>query len=354
MPPRKGLPGLPPLPHRANWNRHLKSSLLRINTITQGGASKPWSQRLVLARPDLAEEFVRGIKMREGEVVLNVLDGPGVLTRSLLDGGRSILDQESRERAARWRDLVEARGADDDSLGWDKNFPPYSGILPDMVEGQGPLKSHEDPAFSSTEGIVEPKLVVAVESSVEILATGLGMTRQQVEEAETDPRVYHVSKRKKSQRSGGSLGPAVKYGSDDWDAMVFKSGIDDRLAYAPVSVMYRDALPKILAHPIVQEALPVYDESKTGVERTMRPWRADPPPITIMATLPTGPQGEAMSIDWLQSPGGSFGGPPGWIWKYGRIRMALLVDIKTYDVRGMSGASVRLTQFSASWLHRGP
>ena len=53
--------------------------------------------RVLIANRKIADDFVKALKIRKGEVVIEAFPGPGLLTRSLLNGGASE-DGQNEER----------------------------------------------------------------------------------------------------------------------------------------------------------------------------------------------------------------------------------------------------------------
>lgn len=76
--------------------------------------------RVLLASPDLCDEFVRALHLRNDEVVLEYNPGPGQLTRSLLSGGSKDARAWNEDRLADIQAVPQPgqeAGASDESSG---------------------------------------------------------------------------------------------------------------------------------------------------------------------------------------------------------------------------------------------
>lgn len=236
--------------------------------------NRQFKGRALLANPKLTNEFVRALKIREGEVVIEAFPGPGQLTRSLLNGGN---DLES--------DTQEGGGG-----------------------GEGYTKK-------SSKKYPEPKLVVACEPSPDMLVTGLGM--------KPEDKPSNIPARFESE-----------------DYTVYESKVvktdEPRLLVSPSTPYRWPTLPQMLSHELVTPHLPVYDTAATNgtVESTKRPWKAPAPHITLVSQMPDSVAGDQLIAQWIGSAvGTSEGDEKSWIWRWGRIRLALLVSKGQYDVR---------------------
>lgn len=222
---------------------------------------------------------MRALKIREGEVVIEAFPGPGQLTRSLLYGGN---------------DISASDGEGAESGKGEKRFP-------------------------------EPKLVVSVEPSPDLLVTGLGMR------PEDRPKSI----------------PA-RFESEDYsvyESQVVKTD-EPRLLVSPSTPYRWPTLPQMLSHELVTPHLPVYGTDITAstetttpdseLGTTRRPWRAPVPHITVVSQMPDSVAGDQLVSQWVGSCVGTKEDQKSWIWRWGRVRLALLVSKTQYDVRPVS------------------
>jgi hypothetical protein len=266
--------------------------------------------------------------------------GPGQLTRSLLAGGqKEVVKPWSAEEIDASRDAwkgVTMPKLDSPARGSGTKLPEGFPLWRNELSEGRTLDKHdeEDKAAEHREGAVttetasaaetasasainKPALVVASESSAQIIMRGLGFP------AELVPFKGLMLER---------LSEAAIL-DDMTSAGVYQSPLDPRLALS-LSTPYRwPVLPRILSSPIVAKHLPIYDpEAPPGPDTTKRPWEADPPPLTIVGHIPNSLNGEQMLAQWVGSSVGEAGTPRSWIWEWGRVRLALLVGKSLYDV----------------------
>ena len=200
--------------------------------------------RHLLASTGLCDEFVRALQLRPDEVVLDLFCGPGQLTRSLLN-----------------------------------------------------------PDNSSAE---HPPLVVACDTTRDILAAGLGLPRDPPPDANPNdrdmPNVLEATPHPRLLAMHGS-----PYG---W-----------RVA----TDMLSD--PRVAA----------YVARNGGGGK--RAWDAEAPHVTMTAQLPDSVIGEQMVSQWIGSV--VEGTSKSWIWEWGRVRFGWLVGKGLYDVSSQPEDSYR-------------
>lgn len=107
--------GLPPLPPPPSWRTYFPPRQL---AAPPDKMCREFPGRVLLASPDLCDDFVRALHLRENEVVLEYNPGPGQLTRSLLSGGSKEARAWSHERLAEAQAIPSAQesSASDESL----------------------------------------------------------------------------------------------------------------------------------------------------------------------------------------------------------------------------------------------
>lgn len=287
------MPRLPPLPPRAQWKTIWPRSVLRYS---MDRTNREFNGRFLLANSRLTDEFTKALRIRDNEIIIEAFPGPGILTRSLLNGGVSDTD----------------------------------------TEGEAEIDENRE--------YKKPALVVACEPSPKLLE-GLGMpTDQSPEEI-----------------------PA-RFESEDYSvyqSKVYQSEHEPRLLLSPSTPYRWPTLTQMLGHELVQPFLQQYPSgaegaagspseasvvgnSETGTpdtrtatsdgtsgaiaSSTQRPWAAPPPHITIVSQMPLSIAGDQMVSQWVGSAVGNSTGERSWIWKWGRLRLALLVSKTQYDV----------------------
>jgi len=266
--------------------------------------------RTTLADPALCDQFVRDLGLREGEVVIDAYCSAGTLTRSLLAGGYNETTPEDWEQVTREQQELGLlpKQVKRRVFGSPFTFPPWDPATAQKFEVPEPPRGKE---------IVQPKLVVANDPHVSVLARALGFipdmappTRWESCEPQ-DPARLPDFKRPRS---------------------VYPSVLEKNLVFAVNSAYVWSTVPDILKSPLVWPSLPVYDDTKEGVEATYRPWSAPPPPITLLATLPPNVMGDQLMSQGVASAIGSDDFGRAWLWKWGRVRLATLVAKGLYDV----------------------
>lgn len=235
--------------------------------------NRQFKGRVLLANPKLTNEFVRALKIREDEIVIEAFPGPGQLTRSLLYGGNDL---------------------------------------------EGESEGHD-----KTKRYPEPKLVVACEPSPDMLVTGLGMKEED--------RPTNIPARFESE-----------------DYTVYESNVvetdEPRLLVSPSTPYRWPTLPQMLSHELVTPHLPIYTGDDLPLEHQgtgKRPWRAPKPHITMVSQMPDSVPGDQMISQWIGSVVGSTTDEKSWIWRWGRLRVALLVSKGQYDVRPFRHSAAR-------------
>ncbi|WVQ98692.1 hypothetical protein IAU59_005823 [Kwoniella sp. CBS 9459] len=333
---------LPPLPPSSTWSKHFPSRYLPMSPDRIMIRKAPG--RILLSNPALCDHFVRSLKLREGEVVIESYAGVGGLTRSLISGGDSV------GQAKRWDGLkpdADAAPVTND-LGTGtgtgtgtgatkpkgkkkkdpKEFPIWSEDLP------APLPEEEMPKEDET--LVKPRLVVASEGSSELLVRAFDYPSSSIH------TISHAvaSGSEGSSNSDGSP-PATSSPSSSsplpgtpaqHGPPLVRSKYEPNLLLSHSTSYVWPTLPMLLESPLVSEHLPVYDASATpGPDTTKRPWDAPEPPITLVAQLPDSSIGEQLAAQWVGSAVGDPGQQRTWIWEWGRLRMALLCGKSLYD-----------------------
>ena len=311
MPPRLRLP---PLPDPREWSRHFPKAKLRISPdpINQ----RDFPGRSLLANRVLNDEFVRALKLRPNEVVIEAFAGPGALTRSLIAGGNQ---EDTAQLAADW---VEKRAPSDGTtpVKVGKRRKPKPKLLVVRSDAQADdtkfptwvddLRTHKSATSSAeTSALPRPRLVVCSEPSPEFLIRGLGMSSNDVPE----PLGYIISRRKSTD--------SAKY-----PLTVTPSVYEDNLVLSPGSLYIWSTVPDILDHELVAPHVEALDGS------AKRDWRAPPPPITLVGQIPDSLMGEQILSQWVSSVIGASYGGPNWLWEYGRARLAFLMAKNRYDV----------------------
>lgn len=297
---------LPPLPHPSTFRDVFLStgtSICKIYKSTLEGSivSREISKRPALASQVLADRFVRDLGLRENEVVIDAYAGPGQLTRSLLAGGHNETTKEDWKKVvAEQPDVVKP------------DFPPWD-VTKAVDADPAPLPLSEE------EKVKPAKLVIATDGHAPSLYRSLGML--------TD---------KPPKESKAILKQLYEKGSDSvpTEGLLFPSHIQKNLLLCSASMYSWPTLPRILSSPLVYPSLEVYDKTKEGPEACERPWDAPAPPITVTIQAPQGMVGDQLLNQWVSSVIGSKGHPRSWIWKWGRVRLALLASKGTYDVSG--------------------
>ncbi|WVR05264.1 hypothetical protein IAU60_002276 [Kwoniella sp. DSM 27419] len=313
---------LPPLPAPATWSTHFPTKFLPLSPDRNLIRKAPG--RILLANPALCDSFVRAMKLRPGEVIIESWAGPGALTRSLISGGNSV------EEARRWvpptsesaelKGQVEAGAAKKRKVKSKATttFPRWIEDLP------AALPETKQPEENTT--LVKPRLVVSAENSLEILTRGLDYPAESGVVASTE------SVSDDPQRQTTTIQQIYESGAYNRPVPIVRSTHAPNLLLSHSTSYVWPTLPRTLSDPMVAEHLPVHDPTQPpGPETTKRPWDADEPPITVVATLPDSSIGEQLAAQWIGSVVGDEGQERTWIWQWGRLRIAFLCGKSLYD-----------------------
>ncbi|TYJ58086.1 hypothetical protein B9479_001182 [Cryptococcus floricola] len=286
------MPRLPPLPLPAKWAHHFPASSLahppKVNNLRKA------PHRLLLASPTLCDQFVRTLGIRPGEVIIEGYAGPGALTRSLVSGGRSVEEGKAweREQGLEGMKAVGSKGSTARKLA--DHYPIWKDDLPATSKLKEP----------TGEPTLKPKLVMSTESSYEILRRGLD---------------YPLPAASPQLQAEGYLGYNVA-----------PSKHQDNLLLSHATLYSWEAVPALLSNPLVRPHLPVWDPSAAEEDQTKRPWNAPTPHITVVLQVPDGMLGEQITTQWIRSAVGD-NQKRAWMWKWGRVRLALLCGRTVYD-----------------------
>lgn len=269
------------------------------------------ARRVVLASKPIADRFVRDLGIRKGEVVLEAYPSVGQTTRSFLAGGYDETTAKDWHQAVREQKVVAGKVEGIHSGEFD--FPPWD---VDMVP------EYELPPLKKGEEITVPKAVIALEPMVAQSSRGLGL----------DPKVAPVSRWDYDKVKTTEELADIK--EKRFTTPIYHSPLQKNLYISPASAFDWETIPKILENPVVWEQLPIYDKTKEGLEARKRPWSAPPPPITLAATIPDTVMGDQLMSQWIASCVGQVDDDRGWMWAFGRVRLAVLVSKGLYDVSG--------------------
>ncbi|KAL1405289.1 Mitochondrial transcription factor 1 [Vanrija albida] len=276
-------------------------------------------KRHYLTSPTIANHFVRDLRLRPDEVVIDAYASTGVLTRALLAGGRDTTTP------ADWAKVSAEVGPIGAQSGKTKRrnagqftYPPWDvekAVVPKLPrEGDAPVNT--------------PALVVACDPAVNQLSRGLGFDPDVAPPGAWDFNDPQTAERMKV---------FPKSPTERDMSLIYPSQLEDRLKFCIATPFLWDTVPGILSNQAVWSKLPVYDETKEGVEATKRPWTAPAPPITLVASVPDTTLGEQMVSQWIGTVIGSDEYGRSWLWQWGRVRLALMVTQSIYD----SGETIR-------------
>lgn len=300
---------LPPLPPPGQWSTYIPRSGRYSN---EGAGSRELARRTVVASKKICDEFVRALGLRKDEVVIEAYPSLGQLTRSLLAGGVDTTTAADWKQVKKEQDVVGPRkgtvkrrnATDFDFPEWDVKTAPVNKLPKGVNESK----------------ITLPKAVVAVEPLVTHLSRGLGF------DPDLAPASYW------DYNHAMTTEELAKLNAMRGTTPVYPSILEKNLFLCPNTVFEWETIPRILDNPLVWKRLPVYDESKEGVEAAKRPWEAPPPPLTVVATMPETVLGDQLIAQWVSSAVGEPGEGRGWLWEFGRVRVAMLVPKGQYDV----------------------
>jgi hypothetical protein len=228
-------------------------------------SNREFNGRVLLVNPKIANDFVKALKLRKDEIVIEAFPGPGVLTRALIDGG---IDPEEDETTTN-----------------------------------------------------KPAVVVASEPSPQLLYEGLGMS---VNDQPGDmPASFEIDD------------------LPNHEARVYTSQHVPRLLLSPSTPYRWPTFPQILGHPLLKPFMPIHNNGNTNEDEKLsnmrkdkghRPWDSPKPAITIVAQIPQSVAGDQMVSQWIGSAVGNGPFERTWVWRWGRMRLALLVGKNQYDV----------------------
>lgn len=261
---------LPPLPNGRSWSKYFPRGELKNH---QHG-DRPYRGRSFLTNRKLTDEFVRGLGIRKGEVILDGFGGIGNVTRSLLNGGRAKYGLNL-----------------DSNVTEESKWPEWSKEDINEIESENTNDKSEN-----EENLNEPALVITSDPCFEILQRSLDMEEAQRPPWSTDTDYTKVD--------------------------IYPSKHHPTLLLSNSSPYRWPTVPGILSHPLVQERIKVSEEKFDTDEI---------PNLTVVCQVPNSELGEQMVSQWVGSvPGGD--NTKYWLWKYGRVRLGLLVDQGMYDV----------------------
>jgi hypothetical protein len=356
MPPRPPIPHLPPLPPPSTWSTHFPRRLLAHSDIEP---AKFLRGRTILAKRELCDAFARELKIRPGEIIIDVNPGVGALTRSLLEGGNEVDEGEVWDA---WR----AAGSNST-----KGFPSWDrtdgvakgaakgkakgGKVAKGVEGKAAVTALEGAPSTLAEQYPRPALVIAVEPSIELLRRSFD---------------YTVEDQPVGAQTGESLAndPSSPSSSLDrrWHLTVYgqphlsppsnviKSPHHPNLILSEASAYRWAVLPALLSHPLIAPHITMHQDGTEPVSSVEKEWSEEEPNVTVVATIPDSVFGEQLLAQWIGTAAGGSQGKQ-WIWRWGRVRLALLCGKGLYDVGGPHAASRQpnTETYSALWLVRG-
>ena len=332
---------LPPLPPAKTFGKFFQPVKLLSSTKGKAGMDKEreYPGRVFIANPELADSFVRALKLRENEIVIESFPGLGSLTRSLLSGGRSAEEAEDEELLSEWYTRAKSRSAAEESKWptWGKELQPESQKLPPgIVQAEGldkdgkpkrlrksrarprPAEAEEEdlnPALTELQPTNKPKLVIALDANERVTSAGLGG------EVRTPPPRLGSWENTIATENGAS--------QDGYFDALKQSPYEERLIAGPVDPFAWESVPYALFHPLVKDHL---EKSNPNAPTAERAWTDPEPPITYVASMPASNVGELLALQWLHSAIGAAQGRPSFLWRWGRARMALLVTTAQYDV----------------------
>ncbi|WWC69482.1 uncharacterized protein I206_103423 [Kwoniella pini CBS 10737] len=314
---------IPPLPPTKTWSKHFPAKLLPVSP--DRNMIRKSIGRKLLANQKLCDEFVKSLKIRPHEVIIEGYAGVGGLTRSLLSGG------ESFKESFKWdSNLLDELNLENQSLKEQKStnknksksetkktkYPIWQEDLPSSNSTKSESESKlelevEGETETREEEIIKPKVVIASEGSLELLIRSFNYPS------------------KKDELS--SIGKPISSDPYTREIPVIQTPLHPNLLLSHSTAYVWPTLPKILENPLVVEQLPIHDPSLIGVEATKRSWEDPEPPITIVCQLPDSSIGEQLAAQWIGSAVGDPGQKRTWIWEWGRIRLALLCGKSLYD-----------------------
>ncbi|WWC90073.1 uncharacterized protein L201_005006 [Kwoniella dendrophila CBS 6074] len=320
---------IPPLPPAKTWSKHFPSKYLP-NSPDRNMIRKSIGRKL-LANQSMCDEFVKSLKIRKDEIIIEGYSGVGNLTRSLLSGGNSLngasklwnpslspktdQQQEEDQILSSSSDTIPAKKTKKKSTkkdvtypSWLEDLPTYNQHIPEQE--QSDIKIPNDNNLNN-----KPKLVVSTEGSLEILTRSMNYS--------TKNNSIPLSLTGREISSDPYTRPVP----------IIKSSLHENLYLSHSTVYVWPTLPKILENPLIQKHLPIIqpDLPPGSIESTKRNWDDKEPPITVVCQLPDSSIGEQLAAQWIGSAVGDPDQKRTWIWEWGRIRLALLCGKSLYD-----------------------
>ncbi|WWC61146.1 uncharacterized protein I303_103725 [Kwoniella dejecticola CBS 10117] len=305
---------IPPLPLAARWQKHFPAKLLPASP--DRNMIRKSVGRKLLANQELCDRFVRSLKIRPDEVIIEGYAGVGALTRSLLSGGESSKDAsgwsstllEEISLESQTQVASKSRSKKGKYPSWLDDLPASSSMASSSTN---PKAETEAEAQGDSSTSTKPKLVVASEGSIELLV-----------------RSFNYPPKADTLSASGKPAASDPYTRE---IPVLQTPLHPNLLLSHSTAYVWPTLPKILANPLVVEQLPVHDPTLIGAEATKRSWEDPEPPITLVCQMPDSSIGEQLAAQWIGSAVGDPGQKRTWIWEWGRIRLALLCGKSLYD-----------------------
>ena len=332
--------GLPPLPPVSTWSTFFPRKYLTLVGASMPNSYRGFPHRTVLASPKLADKFVRSLKIRDNEVVIEAFPGVGQLTRSLLRGGQREDSESEMELRRRWWEERDPSSSANSTgnLKRDSAFPNWLQLYQpgkeDRSKEQARGQSGEEGdelSISEASGSKKPAAVVVCEPSPELAIMGLGMD----ESHRIDPMDSNLQR----DNAYHNISNMLVGTAEDLVLPIHQSRHEPRLYLTPANPYLWHVLPYILEHPEIAgqvEKAGGADITSTQGEdyfaEAKRRWRGPEPHVTVVAQMPHSDTGETLCNQWIASVIGASDGDPGFIWRWGRMRMAFLVGKVLYDV----------------------
>jgi len=316
--------GLPPLPPRQILPKYI---LAKNWTLASGSHERDYAARSTIANTQLADDFVRAVKPRKDEFVLDMYGGLGYVTRSMLSGGRqSSLLQQARQKAAWWKELKDT--APETPEGAAKPIVPED-VYPNWIETfkdaetelealeQDPLEMRKAEAEEAVT-VHKAKHVVVADPNTRLRKVSFAL------DPSTKPLPHQTWEWIMSQKSSEAT---------EWLEGILPCAVDDRVSTTGADPYTWETAEYMLSHPDTRKNLPVTrPTAPAGPEQNYRDWTDPEPHITYVAQMPLSMLGDALINQWLSSAVGAADGYPTWIWRWGRVRLALLMSRWSYDV----------------------
>lgn len=306
---------LPPLPSSKLWPVYFPKKTAKSPQSHVSLALRDFAGRLNLANPRLCDQFVRDLGIRDNEVVVEVFGGVGSLTRALASGGQSDKSEDEATKAE-WIEATKdqprfTKKSQHPSGRRPANFFP-SWIETFDKETQGGKFLDESRQYLPDEpGLKQPAVVTNIEPAGSLLKYGFD-----AELSATVPSPLDTNPSKQAEQTGLEI---CKY--------------NDRIVLAYGDPYFYETLEKVIAHPLVINHLPVTNpDAADECSKRYRKWTDEAPPLTVVYHVPQIDMGDQMLSSLMTSVLGSAEGAPSYIWRYGRLRLSLLLSRYAYDV----------------------